>query len=927
MTIIKSCHYTDPWSRQAQPIKHLINLCLIVLLATFLMLPEKGWANNTLMLADEDTQNIPLGNFLEFYDPSFQKPDINTITQLDDEKWRSIKEISPTLILSFRQALWFRLFIDNNNKSLHTLVLNNKNPVSDNMSVYTCIAERYPDCEKIMQDEINPGVTYISIYPETKNIIYIEIIGFHSAFPAIALQSLDYFKQQQYDSKLYSGIVDGIILGLTLYVFLLAIKTRQPMHYSYCLLGTCNLLTILLHQNLFSSHILFINNEWKTNLSLVIPLLATSSLAQFIRDFIETKKHHPSIDNFLYAYIIFNIFIASAFLMGTSMAIVLPTFIVASSVTSALMFYLCIINKKHLRSSMIVLAVGISMPILSGFLVLLMALGMAAFETGYMNTMQTFDVIEMMMFSLAMLSSVKHLENEHRRQAESAVEANIISEAHNRLLAHLNHELRTPLNGIIGAAEILVHKSHPRDRHIFSMICHTALPLKHLIDEMVNIKSVTENRKDLQNIRFDLQSLLQECMDVFLPIANEKHIRLFFTVEHDIANDVTGDPNRLRQILLNLIGNACKFTADGEVGLHVKKQSTLSGGKCLYRFEVTDSGMGISKADEQKLFRVFETGNSASNPKGAGLGLSIVRELSELLGGSCGYGNNETVGSKFWFSATLEPHQQIFRKTHKAFENLNVLIADESQSICSQISHQIASITRKIITANSSKAIQLALESENFDVAIIHHKILSNELAKNTLSSKTFFIIYADQNELLSSEKTSHINHEDSIIRKTSTEAFSLQIAECIIKKSNILYKNISKSTKKNSRKILAADDIISNQNIIRELITSLNFTPVICSNGKQAFELYLKHVQDNSPFDAIIMDCEMPIQDGFETSMHIRRYEKEHNIKPTPIIALTAHTETAYRQRSEEAGMSAYLTKPVTAERILQCLIDAENT
>ena len=573
------------------------------------------------------------------------------------------------------------------------------------------------------------------------------------------------------------------------------------------------------------------------------------------------------------------------------------------------------------------LAAGISMPILSGSLILLMALGLVIFETGYMNTMQTFDVIEMMMFALTMLSSVKNLENEHLRQTESAVEADIISEAHNRLLAHLNHELRTPLNGIIGAAEILVHKSHPRDRHIFSMICHTALPLKHMIDEMVNIKSVTENRKDLQNIRFDLQSLLQECTDVFLPIANEKHIRLFFTVEHDIANDVTGDPNRLRQILLNLIGNACKFTADGEVGLYVQKQSTLSGGKCLYRFEVTDSGMGISKADEQKLFRVFETGTSASNPKGAGLGLSIVRELSELLGGSCGYSNNEIVGSKFWFSATLEPHQQTYRKTHKAFENLTILIADESLSICNQISHQIAGTARKISTANSSEAIQFALESEKFDATIIHHKMLSAELAKKIPTLKTFFIIYTDQNELLSYKKTPHINNEESIIRKTSTEAFSLQIAEYIIKKSNILYKNLSEDNKKNSRKILAADDILSNQNIIRELITSLNFTPTICSNGKQAFELYLQNLQEGSPFDAIIMDCEMPIQDGFETTMEIRRYEKEHNLKATPIIALTAHTESAYRRRSEQAGMSAYLTKPVTAERILQCLIDAENT
>ncbi|MBK8289310.1 MAG: hypothetical protein IPK95_12355 [Cellvibrionales bacterium] len=245
---------------------------------------------------------------------------------------------------------------------------------------------------------------------------------------------------------------------------------------------------------------------------------------------------------------------------------------------------------------MAMLAIGISMPMLSGIITLLMAMGIITAEMEYMHIMQVFDVVEMMMFSMAMLNSVKHLENQQARQAGLALEANTISEAHNRLLAHLNHELRTPLNGILGAAEILVHKSHPRDRHIFSMICHTALPLKHLIDEMVDISSISENKKQLRNIRFDLHSLLQECMDVFLPIANEKHIRLFFTVERDTANDVTGDPNRLRQILLNLIGNACKFTSNGEVGLYVKKKSLLDEHKCLYYFEVTDSGMGISQS-------------------------------------------------------------------------------------------------------------------------------------------------------------------------------------------------------------------------------------------------------------------------------------------------------------------------------------------
>lgn len=908
----------------------------LLLLVLLLALPAISLAHDNtehqhaspavLKLTDETRENIPLKNFLEFYDPGLQNPDIDTIRQLANQQWHKASDMSPALIFSLRHTIWFRMTINNQNQNPEKLVINNGNPLSDSMSVYVCNTVSKL-CETKIHDLKNPVTHFIKVNPGSENNVYIEVSGFHSAFPAISLQNQDYFNKNLYSRKLYSGILNGIIIGLTLYILLLAIKTGQPVYYAYCLLGLFNIITIFLHKNLFTSRLEFINGEMKTNLSMVMPAFVTISLVQFIRLFIETAKNHTLIDKILIIYITFTMFIVALFLSGAPMAIILPPFIISSSVVTIVAFYLCVTSKQHLPSSMAMLAIGISMPATSGVLTLAVSLGALSADIAYMDTMQVFDAIEMMMLSLAMLSSLQHLENEHRRQAESALEANIISEAHNRLLAHLNHELRTPLNGILGAAEILVQKSHPRDRHIFSMICHTALPLKHLIDEMVNIRSVTENRKYLQNVRFDLQSLLQECMDVFLPVASSKNIRLFFRVEHDIANDVTGDPNRLRQILLNLIGNACKFTTNGEVGLHVKKQSSLPEKKCLYYFEVTDSGMGISKADEQRLFGIFETANSTINPKGTGLGLSIVRELSELLGGSCGYENNETVGSKFWFSAVLEPHQQVSRKTHKAFEGLSIIIADESQLICEQLTKQISCTAKSVATTNTIEGLQKAIESDSYDVAVIHQTLINEDFINQNLSKNTFLVFYGDNSESLQKSRVPLKNQEESIIRKTSTEAFSLQIVDAIIKRSNIFHKQAEEKITRPPIKILAAEDIPSNQHIIRELIESLNFLPTICSNGKQALDLYIKHQKAESPFTAIIMDCEMPIQDGFETTEKIRNYEKEHQLPPVTIIALTAHTEAAYRRRSEESGMDAYLTKPVTAERILQCLIDAGKT
>lgn len=903
---------------------HIRNLArgyLLVLFACCVLLPTQGWASNRITITEEYLDSENFSHYLEFYDPGLQATGLADITNLDEQKWHSAKEMSPKLILSLRHTVWFRFFIDNGGKELQRLALSNNSPLSDRTTVYICRTDDKQLCDRKDTEE-----AFLNIPAESSRQILVEITGLNSAFPALSLENNEYFNQKQYSQKLYLGIVNGVILGLTLYTLLLAIKTRQSLYYSFSILGGLNLLTVLVHQEIFSSYLNIIDNELEAKLSLLMPLLVSIAIAQFIREFLDTQINHSRIDRILSAFIISSIVIATAFMLGAPLAILLPFFMISSSITVSILLYLCFTQRKQPQTSIIFLTTGITMPVIGGILTALAAIGLLTNNIDYMQTAQTFDAVEMMLFSLAVLSSVKHLEKEHTRQSAIALEAQTISEAHNKLLAHLNHELRTPLNGILGAAEILVHKSHPRDRHIFSMICHTALPLKHLIDEMVDISAVTENKKNLKNIRFDLQNLLQECMEVFLPVATEKHIRLFFTVEHDIANDVTGDPNRLRQILLNIIGNACKFTTDGEVGLYVKKESSLSESECLYYFEVTDSGMGISKADEQKLFGIFETNNSKANPKGTGLGLSIVRELSELLGGSCGYTSNVKNGSKFWFTAMLETHQKVHRKTHKAFQGLSILVADESPSLCDQLIHHISCIDNDVKTLHSAEDIHAEIQSRKYDLVLAHNTLLNESIAKILNESNVFYIYYHDQNEIQDNKQETTPYKNDTIVRKISTEAFSLQIADFIIKKSNLIYKKDSAQTNKSYKKILAADDIPSNQHIIRELIGSLGYTAIICDNGEKAFNLYMQHLLDGNPFDAIIMDCEMPIQDGFDTTRQIRDYEKDHGVKPTPIIALSAHTESAYRLRSEQAGMNAYLTKPVTAERIMQCLLDAEN-
>ncbi|HSC76341.1 MAG TPA: response regulator [Pseudomonadales bacterium] len=925
MTTTSACHRTD---RQQWSIHHsriLISTCMIVLLTFFLIRTENALADNVLTLKDEEHHSINLQDYIEAYDPGLQATDLTAITELDNRKWAKIKPQISDKTPSFRHTMWYRLIIKNESALPQKLVLKNSSPLSDETTAYTCSSNRENCKESTPAFRGQPGLS-INIDPYKTETVFFVISGFGSALSNLTLQEIDEYKKNHYANSVHRALVDGIIVGLIFYMLLLAIKTQQAMYYSYCLLGLCNLLTILIHQRFPASMVTILGPESVTDLSLIMPAFISAAITQYIIVFTEAYKAQKTVTKFLTFYITAVLVIALSFLIGAPIRIILPIFGIFSIIATFALFYLCFSQKKFPTSVMAMLVIGISMPSLSGIITLILALTAVTATENCMQLMQTLDIAEMMFFSVAMLSSVKHLQESHDQQVEQTSQANIISEAHNRLLAHLNHELRTPLNGILGAAEILVHKSHPRDRHIFSMICHTALPLKHLIDQMVDISAVTKDQKNLQNVRFDLQNLLQECMDVFLPVAQEKNIRLFFTIEYDIANDVTGDQNKLRQILLNLIGNACKFTTNGEVGLSVRKEPAPHEGLFLYYFQVKDSGTGVTPEIEKRLFEAFETNNSTTNPKGTGLGLSIVRELSKTLGGNCGYRSNTPQGSIFWFSAALEPHQNIHRKAHGVFENLSVIVADENNSIAWNLIRHISGSTNITTAVNSAAKLAHEIDSGKYDIAIIHKSLANKSLINKMQDINMFFISYLDQFEFDKANKDLDSIYDETIIRKISIEAFSLQLADRIIKKSNLIKNKSIKIQKPSMKNILVAEDIPANQHIIREIIESLGFTATVCSNGKQAFNLYLQYILEKNPFDAIIMDCEMPIQDGFETTKKIRSYEKEHRIKRTPIIALTAHTESAYRQRSEQSGMNAYLTKPVTAERIMQCLIDQES-
>lgn len=891
---------------------------------------QTALADNTLSLSHSTDGQFLLAPFTTFFDPGVQNPQLRDVMQIPDTQWRPLSQKTPSMVLHPRHTIWYRIAIKNDNNEAQTLLLRDSSPITDTMASYLCLQ---PDdaysCKRNIRNPYNKNLQEIYLEPNQSATLIIESSGFHSLFFSLSLQTPYAFTTQQYKNRIYFGLLDGLLCGLALYSLLIAIHTKQKAYFAYYVFGTLLSATFFIHQEFFYAFFGALTNTSLTNLSIITPLIEGVSLAFFIAYYIYADNIEKKPLTALKLYTLATIAISAGLLLNIPTVFLLPIYSATTLIILSYFFHLCLTVKKKHRLGIALLGIGITLPFFNFIYIALASIGIINSPENCLMTVQSVEAASTTLFAIAILFSIRQLQKETEEHSRLATQADITSNAHSHLLSHLNHELRTPLNGILGAAEILMHKSHlPKDRRVFSMIYHTALPLKHLIEDMVNIKSITKNKKSLQYVRFDLHNLLQECMDIFLLTAHDKKIRLYFQIDNNVTSDITADTNRLRQILINLLGNACKFTSHGVVGLHVSQEPTTTDGEHLYLFEVIDNGQGIDSSAEKKLFEIFETGHTESNPKGTGVGLSIVRDLSQLMGGSCGYKKNNNTGSTFWFSIKVIAHHSTLRKTHGAFQGLNILLADESSDLIDSIYGKISDAIETLITANTESQIISAIIETNdnpkytgetpIDMALIHITLASDSIIHAILTANIPLLVYEDYDEITSKiKKVEHKNGYEIITRKPSVETFSLNIAEAIIRKDNIIHRYTDQTN--NHTAVLIAEDIPTNQLIIEEIIKSIGLSPVTSCNGKQAVETFIQHHQASSLFNIIIMDCEMPVMDGFEATQKIRHYEKEHQLTPAFIIALSAHIEPEYRLRSKQSGMDMYLTKPVSAEILIQ--------
>lgn len=532
------------------------------------------------------------------------------------------------------------------------------------------------------------------------------------------------------------------------------------------------------------------------------------------------------------------------------------------------------------------------------------------------------------------LIAAREEKQETRRIMERVKAAN---RAKSQFIATMSHEIRTPMNGVIGMIEMLRDTPlNDSQKHYLDVIFRSGESLLEIINDILDYSKIEAGKMNLESVDFDLNVLLNDCVHLFSATTHKRDIEFVCSVSPGTPTQLRGDPTRLRQIIVNLVGNAFKFTTQGYVMIQVKSLQERSSEHPILRFSISDSGIGISKEIQHHLFQAFNQADTSTTRRfgGTGLGLAICKQLAELMGGSIGVDSEQGKGSDFWFTIRFDLPEDSQRQPPSSSLSLSgkrILTVHSSPILITAFKeHCEGSNMRCDYIDNAADAMQQLISSipaSIYDFIFLDQTIQGQDGFELARSIRQLPAYRETPILILTHERTTRFSMEQlmpitSVIPRPLTahalkttllaQATGVILNELITMES----KAITPAQKLN---VLVAEDNAVNRMVIEGLLNKLEIEPVFAEDGEEALDAF----ESASPhFDLIFMDCEMPNMDGFEATEKIREYEHNRTMTPLPIIALTAHVEAEHRQRVFNCGMNYYLTKPVTMEKLRESLI-----